>query len=67
MKFLAVFILWCILFALAWPIALVVLVLAPLAWLIVLPFLVVGTCVGAALALLKSILFLPARMLGYRG
>lgn len=67
MRFLAVFILWCVLFALAWPIAMVVLVLAPLAWLIMLPFLVVGICVGAALALLKSILFLPARILGYHG
>jgi hypothetical protein len=67
MKFLAIFILWCILFALAWPIALLALVMAPLAWLIVLPFLVVGICFGAVLALLRSILFLPARILGYRG
>jgi len=46
---------------------LVVLVLLPLVWLIALPFRLVGICVGAVFALLKSILFLPARLLGYRG
>jgi hypothetical protein len=51
----------------AWPLALGVLLLFPLVWLIALPFRVVGICVGAVLALLKSILFLPARLLGYRG
>ena len=67
MKFLALFVAWCILFVLSWPVALVVLVLLPLVWLIALPFRLVGICVGAVFALLKSILFLPARLLGYRG
>ena len=67
MKFLALFVAWCILFVLSWPVALVVLALLPLVWLIALPFRLVGTCVGAVFALLKSILFLPARLLGYRG
>ena len=67
MKFLALFVAWCILFVLSWPVALVVLVLLPLVWLIALPFRLVGICVGAAFALLKSILFLPARLVGYRG
>ena len=67
MKFLAVFILWCILFVLSWPIAVVVLVAAPLAWLLALPFRLLGVCVSATFALLKGILFLPARILGYRG
>ena len=67
MKFLALFAAWCILFVLSWPVALVVLVLLPLVWLIALPFRLVGICVGAVFALLKSILFLPARLLGYRG
>jgi hypothetical protein len=67
MKVLALFVIWCILFVLSWPVALAVLVLAPLVWLIALPFRLVSICVGAVLALLKSILFLPARLLGYRG
>jgi len=66
-KFLALFVAWCILFVLSWPVALVVLALLPLVWLIALPFRLVGICVGAVFALLKSILFLPARLLGYRG
>ena len=67
MKFLGLLVVWCILFVLAWPVALAVLVLAPLVWVIALPFRLVGICVGAIFALLKSILFLPARLLGYRG
>ena len=67
MKFLGLFVVWWILFVLAWPVALAVLVLSPLVWVIALPFRLVGICVGAIFALLKSILFLPARLLGYRG
>ena len=67
MKFLGLVVIWCILFVLSWPVALAVLVLAPVAWLLALPFRLVRICVGAALALVKSILFLPARLLGYRG
>ena len=66
MKFLGVVLLWCILFVLSWPVALTVLVLAPLAWLIALPIRLVGICVGAVFALLRSLLFLPARLLGDR-
>ena len=67
MNALILFIGWCILFVLSWPVALVVLVLAPVVWLIALPFRLVGISVGAVFALLKTILFLPARLLGYRG
>jgi hypothetical protein len=66
-KFLALFILWCLLLVVSWPVALAVLFLAPLVWLIALPFRLVGICVAAVLALVKSILFLPARLLGHRG
>jgi hypothetical protein len=55
------------LLAFSWPLALAVLVLLPLVWLIALPFRLAGLCVGAAFALLKAILFLPARLLGHRG
>ena len=67
MKLLILFVAWCILFLLAWPVAVLVLVLAPLVWLLSLPFRLVGLCVGAVFALLKGLLFLPARLLGHRG
>jgi len=60
------FLLWCILFVLCWPLALVALVLFPIVWLILLPFRILGIAVGGALALVKSIIFLPARVLGMR-
>ena len=61
------FVLWCILFVLCWPIALLALVLFPFVWLLSLPLRLVGITVGAVFALLKAVLFLPARMLGDRG
>lgn len=67
MKTLILIVVWCILFAVAWPLALLVLVLAPLLWLLCLPFALVGVAVGAVFALVKALLFLPARILGYRG
>ena len=61
------FIGWCILFVLCWPLAILVLVLWPLVWLISLPLKLVGISLEAVFALIKSILFLPARLLGFRG
>lgn len=58
------FLLWLLLFAISWPLALAVLLLYPLAWLVLLPFRIVGVAVEGALAILKAILFLPARLLG---
>ena len=58
---------WCILFVLCWPLALLVLLLWPIVWLISLPLKLVGISLEAVFALIKSILFLPARLLGYRG
>jgi hypothetical protein len=66
-RFFFLLVLWCILLVLSWPVALAVLVLAPLVWLVALPFRVVGLCVGAVFALVRTLLFLPARVLGYRG
>jgi hypothetical protein len=57
------FVLWCILFVLCWPLALVALVLYPIVWLILLPFRLVGIAVGGALDLVGAIITLPARML----
>jgi len=61
------FLLWCILFVVCWPLALLALVLWPIAWLISLPFRLVGSTFEAVFALLKSLLMLPARVLGGRG
>ena len=57
------FILWCILFVLCWPLALVALVLYPIVWLLLLPFRLIGIAVGGALELVSAIIFLPARLL----
>lgn len=64
MRFMLLMAVWCILFVLCWPIALLALVLAPVIWLIAIPFRVVGICLRAALALLRAILMFPARLLG---
>ncbi len=66
MKALLVFIAWCALFVLCWPVALLALVLWPLVWLISLPFRLVGITLEAAFALLRALLFLPARLLGHK-
>jgi hypothetical protein len=66
MKALILFVLWCILFVLAWPVALLALVVYPLVWLISLPFRLVGLTFHAVFALIGAILFLPARLLGWR-
>jgi len=57
------FLLFCILFVMCWPLALVALVLYPIVWLFLLPFRLVGIAVGGALALVTAIIFLPARVL----
>jgi hypothetical protein len=58
---------WCLLFVLCWPLALLALVLWPLILLLSLPFRLIGITFEALFALLRSVLFLPARLLGYRG
>jgi len=57
------FLLWLILLALCWPLALLALVLYPIVWLLLLPFRLLGIAVGGVLALLKAIIYLPARVL----
>lgn len=58
--------LWLILFVLCWPLALLALLLWPVVWLVLLPLRLIGLSVEAVFALLKAILFLPARVLGGR-
>ena len=66
MKTLLVLILWAILLAICWPLALVVLLLWPILWLLSIPFRIFGSVMEALLALVKTLLFLPARLLGYQ-
>ena len=59
----AAFFLWCILLVVCWPIALLALVAYPIVWLLLLPFRLLGIAVHGVFALLRAILFLPARVL----
>jgi hypothetical protein len=59
------FLLWCLLLVFSWPLAILAIVVFPLIWLAALPFRVVGFTVEAMLALVKALLFLPARLLSF--
>ncbi len=67
MKIIGLFLLWLLLLAVCWPLALLALVLAPLVWLLALPFRLLGVCVSASFALIKALLFLPSRLVGGPG
>ena len=67
MKLLLTLFLAALLVIVCWPLAIVVLISWPLLWLLSIPFRIVGTAVEALLAFVKALLFLPARLLGYRG
>ena len=66
MKALILFVGWCILFVICWPVALLALILFPIVWLLSLPLRLVGFSVEAVFAFIKSLLLLPARLLGWR-
>jgi hypothetical protein len=66
MKALILFVGWCILFVLSWPIALLALVLFPFVWLLSLPLRLIGITVEAVFTLIRALLLLPARLLGWR-
>lgn len=67
MKALLVIVGWCLLLVLCWPLAVLAIVLWPVLWLLSLPFRVVAIAFDAMFALLRAVLFLPARLFGYRG
>jgi hypothetical protein len=66
MKLFVALVLWCGLFILSWPVAVLALVLFPIVWLLCLPFRLLGMTVGAVFTFLKALLYLPARILGWR-
>jgi hypothetical protein len=57
------FLLWCFLFIVCWPIALLALILYPLLWLFLLPFRIIGIAVHGILELIRAVILLPARLL----
>jgi hypothetical protein len=58
------FLLWVLVFALCWPLAILALILWPLAWLLLLPFRLLGIAVEGIFELLRAVILLPARVLG---
>ena len=63
---LILFVGWCILFVLCWPLAVVALILLPFVWLLSLPLRLVGITIEAVFVLIRALLFLPARLLGVK-
>lgn len=57
------FLLWCLLFVMCWPLALLALVLYPIVWLLLLPFRIIGIAVHGVLELVWAVVTLPARLL----
>ena len=66
MKSFLTFVFWLILLVLCWPLALFALILWPFVWLLSLPFRLIGITFEAIFAFLKTLLLLPARVLGYK-
>jgi len=60
------FLLWLLLLFFSWPLALFALVAYPFIWIVLLPFRVLGIAVDGVLALVKSLIMLPARVLGQK-
>lgn len=55
--------LFCLLFVLCWPLALIALVLYPIVWLLLLPFRIVGIAVDGVLELIAALFTLPVRLI----
>ena len=66
MKALLTLVVLALLFIVSWPVGLLVLALWLIVWLISLPFRVVGLALDSVFALLRALLFLPVRLLGFR-
>lgn len=66
MKTLIALLFWAMLLVMCWPLALLLLIAWPVLWLLSIPFRIVATVMEAILALVRAILFLPARLLGSR-
>lgn len=63
MKTLIVLLLWCILFVMSWPIAIGLFFLFILAWLILLPFRIIGFTLEVIFKIVGGILMLPFKII----
>lgn len=57
------FLLWCILFVLCWPVALLALIAYPFVWLLLLPLRILGVAVRGILEIIYLTITLPFRLL----
>lgn len=58
------FVLWLILLAISWPLALIALVLLPVVWLVSIPLRLLGISVRGVTEAVGAVVRLPARLLG---
>jgi hypothetical protein len=58
------FLLWCILFILCWPIAIIALILYPIVWLLLLPFRLLGFAIDLSFDLIRNLFMLPFTLVG---
>ncbi len=56
--------LFLLLLAVCWPLAILALFLWPVLWLLSIPFRILGIAVDGLFALLRAVVMLPARLLG---
>jgi len=61
------FLVWLLLAVVAWPLALLALILYPLVWLLSLPFRLIGISVRGVFNLLEALVRLPVRVLSGPG
>ena len=59
-------ILWFMLLALCWPLALIMLVMFPLVWLVLLSFRIVGLTLEVVIKFIGAVLMFPFRVLGMK-
>ncbi len=57
------FLLWCILFVLSAPLAILALIIYPMVWLLLLPFRIVGIAVDGILKFVWKIITLPVKFI----
>ena len=58
------FLLFLLLLAICWPLALLALILWPIVWLLSIPFRLLGIAVDGVFELFRAVIMLPARILG---
>ena len=57
------FLVWLVLLVVAWPLALLALILYPIVWILSIPLRLIGISVKGVLELIKGIVLLPGRVL----